>query len=59
MGVRACVEVVFGRPEAGLGGPRENLGPRQGCCGVDKGLGSKNRCGGSKVSFRGEFRDRD
>ena len=53
------MELGFGRPETGLGGQREDWGQRQGCCGVDKGLGSRNRYGGTRVSLCGEFRDRD
>lgn len=53
------VELGFGRTETGLGHQREDWGQRQGCCGVDKGLGSRNRYGGTRVSLCGEFRDRD
>lgn len=52
------MELGFGGPETGLVGQRENWGQRQGWCGIDKGLGSRNRQG-AKLSFGGEFGDRD
>lgn len=36
------MEVRFGRPETGLG-VKENFEQRQGWCGADKSLGSRNR----------------
>lgn len=52
------MELGFGRPETGLGVQREYWGQRQGWCGTDKGLGSRNRKE-AKVSFGGEFGDKD